>query len=52
MKEIISLFELNHIIKTVFDATFPDTFMVTAEIASCDVKNHCYMTLVDKKLGL
>ncbi len=49
MKEILSLFELNHIIKTVVDTTFPDTFMVTAEIASCDVKNHCYMTLVDKK---
>ncbi len=49
MKEILSLFELNHIVKTVVDSTFQDTFMVTAEIASCDVKNHCYMTLVDKK---
>ena len=49
MPEILSLYELNHIIRTVVETTFPDKFLVTAEIASCDVKNHCYMTLVDKK---
>jgi exodeoxyribonuclease VII large subunit len=31
------------------EVAFPQTLLVTAEIASCDVKNHCYMTLVDKQ---
>lgn len=44
----LSLYELNHLIRTVIESSLPDTFLVTAEIASCDVKNHCYLTLVDK----
>jgi exodeoxyribonuclease VII large subunit len=47
-KEILSLYELNQIIRSVIDISFPETFLVIAEIASFDVKNHCYLTLVDK----
>jgi len=47
--KILSLYELNQLIRSVIDSAFPRTFLVTAEIASCDVKNHCYLTLVDKE---
>lgn len=49
MSEILSLFELNRLIRTVLENSLPDTFLVTAEVASCDVKNHCYLSLVDKE---
>jgi exodeoxyribonuclease VII large subunit len=49
MSKVLSLFELNQLIRTVLENSLPDAFLVTAEIASCDVKNHCYMTLVDKE---
>jgi len=49
MNEALSLYELNNLIKSVIHDSFPDTFLVTAEIASCDVKRHCYMTLVDRQ---
>jgi len=49
MSEILSLYDLNMLVREVIEMAFPQTFLVTAEIASCDVKNHCYMTLVDKK---
>ncbi|MEW6602542.1 MAG: exodeoxyribonuclease VII large subunit [Nitrospirota bacterium] len=49
MSKVLSLFELNQLIRTVLEDSLPDTFLVTAEIASCDVKNHCYLTLVDKE---
>ncbi len=48
MPEILSLYELNRMIRSLIDTAFPRTFLVTAEIASCDVKRHCYLTLVDK----
>ena len=48
MPEILSLYELNQVIKSVIDTALPQTFLVTAEIASLDIKNHCWMTLVDK----
>ncbi len=48
MPEILSLYELNQLVKSIFDTAFPKTFLVTAEIASLDVKNHCFLTLVDK----
>jgi len=48
MREKLSLYELNHLVRSVIESSLPDTFLVTAEIASCDVKNHCYLTLVDK----
>ena len=47
--EPLSLYKLNNILRSVIESTFPETFLVTAEVASCSVKNHCYMTLVDKK---
>jgi len=47
--ETLSLYKLNNILRSVIESTFPETFLVTAEVASCSVKNHCYMTLVDKK---
>lgn len=49
MSKVLSLFELNQLIRTVLENSLPDTFLVTAEIASCDVKSHCYLTLVDKE---
>ncbi|MEN8264206.1 MAG: exodeoxyribonuclease VII large subunit [Nitrospirota bacterium] len=49
MSEILSLYELNNLIQSIIGDAFPETLLVTAEIASCDVKNHCYMTLVDKE---
>jgi exonuclease VII large subunit len=49
ISRIYSLFELNRIIREELEAAFPGTFLVTAEIASCDVKRHCYMTLIDKE---
>jgi exodeoxyribonuclease VII large subunit len=48
MPEIFSLYELNQLIREALEITFPRKHLVTAEIASCDVKNHCYMSLVDK----
>ncbi|MDO8283113.1 MAG: exodeoxyribonuclease VII large subunit [Thermodesulfovibrionia bacterium] len=47
--KIISLYELNQLIRAVLEGSFPETFLITAEIASCDVKNHCYLSLVDKE---
>jgi exodeoxyribonuclease VII large subunit len=49
MSQILSLYELNQLIRSVIESSLPDAFLVTAEIASCDVKNHCYLTLVDKE---
>jgi exodeoxyribonuclease VII large subunit len=49
MSEILSLYEINQLIRTVIETEFPRTFLVTAEIASCDVKKHCYLTLIDKE---
>ncbi len=47
--DVLSLYELNTLIRTLVETSFDRTFLVTAEIASCDVKNHCYLVLVDKK---
>ena len=52
MSGVLSLYELNKLIRSVIEGSLPDTFLVTAEIASCNVKNHCYMTLVDKAEGI
>lgn len=49
MKEILSLYELNQLIRAVVDEAFPRAVYVSAEIASLDVKKHCYLTLVDKE---
>lgn len=48
MSEVLTLFDLNRLIRSVLEESLPGTFLITAEIASCNVKNHCYMTLVDK----
>jgi exodeoxyribonuclease VII large subunit len=50
-KRTYSLYELNCIIKTAVDLTFPDAFWVTAEIADsrCNQKGHCYLELVEKE---
>ena len=47
--EAISLYELNLHIRSAIDRSFPVPQLITAEIASCDVKKHCYLTLVDKE---
>ena len=49
MSEVLSLYELNTLIRDAMEMVFPETLLVTAEIASFDVKNHCYLTLVDKE---
>ncbi len=49
MSDILSLYDLNRLVKNVIEGSLSDTFLVTAEIASCNVKNHCYMNLVDKE---
>ena len=49
MPEILSLYELNQMIRSVVDTAFSKAVCVTAEIASCDVKRHCYLTLIDKE---
>jgi exodeoxyribonuclease VII large subunit len=36
------------VIRETISLTFPHTFLVTAEIASCDIKNHCYLTLIER----
>jgi exodeoxyribonuclease VII large subunit len=43
-----SLYELNHLIKSALEASLPETYLITAEIASCDIKKHCYITLIEK----
>ncbi|MEE8328971.1 MAG: exodeoxyribonuclease VII large subunit [Thermodesulfovibrionia bacterium] len=48
MHETLSLYELNQLIKSVINTSLPESVLVTAEIASLDLKNHCYLTLVDK----
>ncbi len=48
MPEVLSLYELNQLIKSVIDTALPQIFPVTAEIVRCDIRNHCYMELVDK----
>ena len=47
-REIFTLIELNQLIKSVIETALPETFLVTAEIASLDTRNHCYITLVEK----
>jgi exodeoxyribonuclease VII large subunit len=48
MPDTLSLYELNQLIKSVINTSLPESVLVTAEIASFDFKNHCYLTLVDK----
>ncbi|MBI4698295.1 MAG: exodeoxyribonuclease VII large subunit [Nitrospirae bacterium] len=48
MPRTFSLYELNQVIRAVMENAFPQTFLVTAEIASIDIRNHCYLTLIDK----
>ncbi|RJQ46325.1 MAG: exodeoxyribonuclease VII large subunit [Nitrospiraceae bacterium] len=49
MPQTVSLFELNQLIRSALEMSFPDTFLVAAEIAACDVRNHCYLTLIEKE---
>lgn len=50
MSQILSLYELNQLIRSVVEMALPETFLVTSEIASLrlDRKNHCYLELIDK----
>ncbi len=47
--DALSLYELNNMIRSLIETSFDRTFLVTAEVASCDVKNHCYLVLIDKE---
>ncbi|HDK41645.1 MAG TPA: exodeoxyribonuclease VII large subunit, partial [Nitrospirae bacterium] len=47
-REALSLYQLNQLIRTVIETSLPETFRITAEIASISVRNHCYMSVVDK----
>jgi len=48
MSEILSLYELNLIIRSTIETALPETFLVTAEVARINVKNHCFLELVDR----
>jgi exodeoxyribonuclease VII large subunit len=48
LPEVLSLYELSRNIRSAIDTAFPGTFLVTAEIASLDIRKHCYMNLVEK----
>ncbi len=47
---VLSLYEFNQLIKEAIDISFPETYMITAEIASIrlDNRGHCYLELVEK----
>jgi exodeoxyribonuclease VII large subunit len=47
---VLSLYEFNLLIKDALGYSFPDAYLITAEIASLNVdkKGHCYLELVDK----
>jgi len=48
MPEILTLYQLCCVIRETLSLAFPHTFLVTAEIASCDIKNHCYLSLIER----
>jgi len=48
MSEILSLYELNLIIRSTIETAFTETFLVTAEIAKINIKKHCFLELVDR----
>ncbi len=47
---VFSLYELNRRIREAIYLSFPETYLITAEIASirCDNKGHCYVDLIEK----
>ncbi|MBF0473125.1 MAG: exodeoxyribonuclease VII large subunit [Nitrospirae bacterium] len=49
-KSIMSLYEFNLMIKDLLDNSLPESFLITAEIASLNVdgKGHCYLDLIEK----
>lgn len=49
MKRAVTLYELNQEIRSLIEKSLPYPFLITAEIASLDVRRHCYMNLVDKE---
>ena len=48
---VLTLSELNSLIRGVVETAFPDTLWVVAEIAEarCNQKGHCYIELIEKK---
>jgi exodeoxyribonuclease VII large subunit len=48
MPDILSLYELNLIIRSTIETALPETFLVTAEIAKINLKRHCFLELVDR----
>jgi|Deesub1362A_J573_1020465.scaffolds.fasta_scaffold01504_3 exodeoxyribonuclease VII large subunit len=48
MREVLSLYELNLILRSTIETAFPETFLVTAEIARIKLNRHCFLELVDR----
>ncbi len=50
LNKIMTLFELNSLIKEAIETGTPDTYMVTAEISSFSINQngHCYLELVER----
>jgi len=50
MQGTMTLYEFNQMIKDILTNALPETFLITAEIASLNVdgKGHCYLDLIEK----
>lgn len=49
---ILSLFELNNMVRDALECSLPDSYWVQAEISEArEVRGHCYMELIEKDEG-
>ena len=49
---ILSLFELNNMVRDTLECSMPDSYWVQAEISEArEVRGHCYMELIEKDEG-
>lgn len=50
---ILSLFELNNMVRDTLECSMPDSYWVQAEISEArEVRGHCYMELIEKMKAL
>ena len=49
MKQALTLYELNELVRETLQTTMPDEYWVEAELSEVrEVRGHCYMELVQK----
>ena len=49
MKQNLTLYELNNLVRQSLELTMPDDYWVEAELSELrEVRGHCYMELVEK----